>query len=50
MKISKLVLAPKVIDFLTSQGYEELFEPQEQCVMAGLFNDSAEVLDLFTSK
>ena len=27
MKISKLDLKPEVIDFLTSQGYEELFEP-----------------------
>ena len=30
MKISKLDLDPKIIDFLKSEGYEELFEPQEQ--------------------
>ena len=39
MKISKLDLEPKVIDFLTSEGYKELFEPQEQSVKAGLFDD-----------
>ena len=39
MKISKLDLKPEVIDFLTSQGYEKLFEPQEEAVKAGLFDD-----------
>ncbi len=39
MKISKLDLDPKIIDFLTSEGYEELFEPQEQSVKAGLFDE-----------
>jgi superfamily II helicase len=39
MKIEKLDLEPKVIDFLKSEGYEELFEPQEQSVKAGLFDE-----------
>ena len=44
MKISKLDLEPKVIDFLTSEGYEELFEPQEQSVKAGLFDEKKNFL------
>ncbi len=44
MKISKLDLDPKVIDFLTSEGYKELFEPQEQSVKAGLFDDKKNFL------
>ncbi|MBT4972898.1 MAG: DEAD/DEAH box helicase, partial [Thaumarchaeota archaeon] len=44
MKISKLDLEPKVIDFLTSEGYKELFEPQEQSVKAGLFDDKKNFL------
>ena len=44
MKIEKLDLEPKVIDFLKSEGYEELFEPQEQSVKAGLFNEKKNFL------
>ena len=44
MKISKLDLKPEVIDFLTSQGYEKLFPPQEQSVKAGLFDDKKNFL------
>ena len=44
MKVSKLDLEPKVIDFLKSEGYEELFEPQEQSVKAGLFDDKKNFL------
>ena len=44
MKIEELDLEPKVIDFLKSEGYEELFEPQEQSVKAGLFNEKKNFL------
>ena len=44
MKVSKLDLEPTVIDFLKSEGYEELFEPQEQSVKAGLFDDKKNFL------
>ena len=44
MKISKLDLEPAVIDFLKSEGYEELFEPQEQSVKAGLFDEKKNFL------
>ena len=44
MKIEKLDLDPKVIDFLKSEGYEELFEPQEQSVKAGLFDEKKNFL------
>ena len=44
MKIEELDLEPKVIDFLKSEGYEELFEPQEQSVKAGLFDDKKNFL------
>jgi len=44
MKISKLDLEPTVIDFLKSEGYEELFEPQEQSVKAGLFDEKKNFL------
>ena len=44
MKISKLDLKPAVIDFLTSQGYEKLFDPQEEAVKAGLFDDKKNIL------
>ena len=44
MKIEKLDLEPKVIDFLKSEGYEELFEPQEQSVKAGLFDEKKNFL------
>jgi len=44
MKIKKLDLEPKVIDFLKSEGYEELFEPQEQSVKAGLFDEKKNFL------
>ena len=44
MKVSELDLEPKVIDFLKSEGYDELFEPQEQSVKAGLFDDKKNFL------
>ena len=44
MKIEKLDLDPKIIDFLKSEGYEELFEPQEQSVKAGLFDEKKNFL------
>ena len=44
MKIEKLDLEPKVIDFLKSEGYEELFEPQKQSVKAGLFDEKKNFL------
>ena len=44
MKIEKLDLEPTVIDFLKSEGYEELFEPQERSVKAGLFEDKKNFL------
>ena len=44
MKIEELDLEPKVIDFLKSEGYEELFEPQEQSVKAGLFDEKKNFL------
>ena len=44
MKISKLDLKPEIIDFLNSEGYEELFEPQEEAVKAGLFDDKKNIL------
>ena len=44
MKIEELNISKPVIDFLISQGYEELFEPQEQSVKAGLFDDKKNFL------
>ena len=44
MKIEELDLEPIVIDFLKSEGYEELFEPQEQSVKAGLFDEKKNFL------
>ena len=44
MKIDELDLKPAVIDFLKSEGYEELFEPQEQSVKAGLFDEKKNFL------
>lgn len=44
MKISELDLDPSAIDFLKSEGYKELFEPQESSVKAGLFNDKKNFL------
>ena len=44
MKIEELDLEPKVIDFLKSEGYEELFEPQEQSVKVGLFDEKKNFL------
>ncbi len=38
MKISKLDLEPTAIDFLTSQGYEKLYEPQASSVDAGILD------------
>ena len=39
MKVSDLDLDPQSINFLQSEGYDELFEPQEQSVKAGLFDE-----------
>ena len=36
MKISKLDLEPTAIDFLTSQGFEKLYEPQASSVDSGI--------------
>ena len=38
MKISKLDLEPAAIDFLTSQGFEKLYEPQTSSVDAGILD------------
>ena len=38
MKISKLDLEPTAIDFLTSEGFEKLYEPQEYSVDAGILD------------
>ena len=38
MKVNDLDLDPQSINFLQSEGYDELFEPQEQSVKAGLFD------------
>ena len=38
MKVSELDLDSQSINFLQSEGYDELFEPQEQSVKAGLFD------------
>ncbi len=38
MKISKLDLEPTAIDFLTSQGFEKLYEPQASSVDAGILD------------
>jgi len=38
MKISKLDLEPAAIDFLTSQGFEKLYEPQASSVDAGILD------------
>ncbi len=44
MKISKLDLEPATIDFLKSEGYEKLFEPQADAVKAGLFDAKKNIL------
>ena len=38
MKISKLDLEPTAIDFLTSEGFEKLYEPQAYSVDAGILD------------
>ena len=44
MKISDLDLDSQLINFLQSEGYDELFEPQEQSVKAGLFDEKKNFL------
>ena len=44
MKVSELNLESSAIDFLKSEGYEELFEPQERSVKAGLFDEKKNFL------
>ena len=44
MKISELNLESSAIDFLKSEGYKELFEPQERSVKAGLFEEKKNFL------
>jgi len=44
MKVSELKLESTAIDFLKSEGYEELFEPQERSVKAGLFDEKKNFL------
>ena len=44
MKVSELELESSAIDFLKLEGYEELFEPQERSVKAGLFDEKKNFL------
>ena len=44
MKVSELKLESSAIDFLKLEGYEELFEPQERSVKAGLFDEKKNFL------
>jgi len=44
MKIDELDLKPTIIDFLKSEGYDELFEPQERAVKSGLFDEKKNFL------
>jgi len=44
MKVSELKLESTAIDFLKSEGYEDLFEPQERSVKAGLFDEKKNFL------
>ena len=39
MKVSELDLDSQSINFLHSEGFTELYEPQEQSVKAGLFDE-----------
>ena len=41
MKISKLDLEPAAIDFLTSEGFEKLYEPQAYSVDAGILDGTS---------
>ncbi|MDP6898124.1 MAG: DEAD/DEAH box helicase [Candidatus Nitrosopelagicus sp.] len=41
MKISKLDLEPSAIDFLTSEGFEKLYEPQAYSVDAGILDGTS---------
>ncbi len=41
MKISKLDLQPAAIDFLTSEGFEKLYEPQAYSVDAGILDGTS---------
>ena len=41
MKVSELNLESSAIDFLKSEGYEELFEPQERSVNCLLYTSDA---------
>ena len=44
MKVNELNLKSSAIDFLKSEGYEDLFEPQERSVNAGLFDENKNFL------
>jgi len=44
MKVSELNLESSAIDFLKLEGYEDLFEPQERSVKAGLFDEKKNFL------
>ena len=44
MKVSELDLDSQSINFLQSEGYDELFEPQEESVKAGLFDEKKNFL------
>ena len=44
MKVTELKLESSAIDFLKLEGYEELFEPQERSVKAGLFDEKKNFL------
>ena len=41
MKISELNLEPPAIDFLKSEGYEKLYEPQQFSVEAGILDGNS---------
>ncbi len=38
MKIDELPLDPNIINFLKSQGYTELYPPQEDAIKAGVLD------------
>jgi len=46
MKIDELPLDPNIINFLKSQGYTELYPPQEDAIKAGVL-DGESVLFLY---
>ena len=49
MKVSELDLDSQSINFLQSEGYDELFEPKEESVQAGLFEEKNNFFSKFLS-